>query len=324
MLRFFTTFLACLYCVVFSCANAQPVWPQRGVRIIVPYPAGQTTDTVARTVAQELAIVLGQAFFVDNRGGAGGIIGLEAAKRADADGYTILIAASGPLAINPSLYHDLPYHIEKDYDPVTLVSMVPLYLVVRSDFPANNVRELLAYVRARPGVLNYGSGGSGLTNHLTMEMFKSQAGLDMTHVPYRGASAAVAGLLMGDTAMMFEAGPAIKGHVQSGALKILAAGSRMPTRAFPDAKPVAQEGVPGFDAQAWIAMLVPAGTPRPIVERLNQATRQVLAQSALEERLAALGADAVSTFSAEDTRQFMQRELTAWAQAVKDSNAQAN
>ncbi len=298
-------------------------YPERGVRIIVPYPAGQTTDVIARAIGQQLGEAMGQAFFVDNRGGAGGIIGMEAAKRAEADGYTLLMTASGPVAINPGLYSKLPYNVEKDYEPVALVAMVPLFLVVRADFPANNVRELVDYVKRHPGELNYGSGGSGLTNHLAMEMFKTQAGLNLTHVPYKGAAAALTGLMAGDVSMMFEAGPAIMPHVQSGALKVLAVGGREPSRAFPRVQPVAAEGVPGYEAQAWIALLAPAGTPKAVIDKLNAATRAALSRADVQERLAVLGADTVSV-NPDDTRKFIAREITVWGQAVKASNARVD
>lgn len=303
--------------------NAHAAYPERGVKIIVPYPAGQTTDVIARTIGQQLSDALGQSFFVDNRGGAGGIIGMEAAKRSEPDGYTLLMTASGPVAINPGLYRKLPYDVEKDYEPVAMIAMVPLFLVVRADFPANNVRELLDYVKQHPGQLNYGSGGSGLTNHLAMEMFKSQAGLTMTHVPYRGAAAALTGLLSGDVALMFEAGPAIMPHVQSGALKVLAVGGSEPARAFPDVKPVSVEGVPGYDAQAWVVLMAPAGTPKAVVDRLNAATREVLSRSEIQNKLAALGADTVSIDPAE-TGKFITREIAVWGDTVKRSGARVD
>ena len=302
---------------------ALAAYPDRGVKIVVPYPAGQTTDVIARVVGQELGEATGQAFFVDNRGGAGGIIGMETAKRADPDGYTLLMTASGPVAINPGLYSKLPYDVRKDYEPVALIAMVPLFLVVRADFPANSVPELLDYVRKHPGKLNYGSGGSGLTNHLTMEMFKSQAKLEMTHVPYRGASAALTGLIAGDVAMMFEAGPAIMPHVKAGTLKVLGVGGREPARAFPQAKPVADQGVPGFEAQAWIALMAPAGTPAAVLEQLNAATRKALARPDLQDKLAQQGAETVSA-SRDEARQFIEREIGVWGQAVKTSGARVD
>lgn len=301
----------------------QAGYPERDVKIVVPYPAGQTTDVIARVLGQELSQSMGQPFFVDNRGGAGGIIGMEAAKRSNPDGYTLLMSASGPIAINPGLYSKLPYNVETDYEPIALVAMVPLFLVVRTDFPADDVQTLLNYVKQRPGKLNYGSGGSGLTNHLTMEMFKRQAGLSLTHVPYRGASAALTGLISGDVAMMFEAGPAIMPHVQAGTLKVLAVGGKQPARAFPNVKPVAEQGVPDFDAQAWIALLAPAGTPKAVVDSVNAATGKVLESPVLNEKLATLGAQPLF-LSPDDTKKFIKREIDVWGQAVKESNARVD
>jgi len=304
-------------------AAAQAAYPEREVKIIVPYPAGQTTDVIARAVGQQLAEKMGRAFFVDNRGGAGGIIGMEAGKRAEPDGYSLLMTASGPVAINPGLYPDLPYNVEKDYEPVALVALVPLFLVVRSDFPANNLRELIAYVKQHPGELNYGSGGTGLTNHLAMEMLKSQAGLNLMHVPYRGASAALTGLIAGDVSVMFEAGPAIMPHVKSGALKVLAVGSKAPSKAFPDVGTVAGEGVPGYEAQAWIALMAPAGTPKPIVQQLNAAVQDVVRQAGLQEKLSSLGAETVAV-GPDETRRFIHSEVALWGKAVRDSNAKVD
>lgn len=201
--------------------------------------------------------------------------------------------------------------------------MVPLFLVVRTDFPADDVQTLLNYVKQRPGKLNYGSGGSGLTNHLTMEMFKRQAGLSLTHVPYRGASAALTGLISGDVAMMFEAGPAIMPHVQAGTLKVLAVGGKQPARAFPNVKPVAEQGVPDFDAQAWIALLAPAGTPKAVVDSVNAATGKVLESPVLNEKLATLGAQPLF-LSPDETKKFIKREIDVWGQAVKESNARVD
>ncbi|MEI2415451.1 tripartite tricarboxylate transporter substrate binding protein [Orrella sp. JC864] len=320
MSRLLTACLGAALCLgwLLPCAAAQ--YPERGVRLIVPYPAGQTTDVIGREIGQQMAQELGQPFYVDNRAGAGGIIGMEAGKRAEADGYTLLVTASGPVGINPGLYDSLPYDVERDYEPVGLIAMVPLFLVVRSDFPADDVQGLIEHVRRHPGQLNYGSGGSGLTNHLTMEIFKSRTDLNMMHVPYRGATAALTGLIGGDVAVMFEAGPAIMPHVQSGALKILGVSTQEPSRAFPDAPPIGQAGVPGFAAQAWIVMLAPARTPAPVIERLNATLAKVLAQPAVQRKLSALGAETVS-YTPAQTRAFIREEIGVWTRAVRLSNA---
>ncbi|OZI55879.1 Bug family tripartite tricarboxylate transporter substrate binding protein [Bordetella genomosp. 4] len=312
--------LAALLCLgALLHAPAQADYPDRGVKIIVPFPAGQTTDVLARAIGQQLTDALGQAFFVDNRGGAGGIIGMEGAKRSEADGYTLVMASSGPLAINPGLYTTLPYDTLKDFTPVSMVVVVPQFLVTRADFPANNLKELIDYVKKHPGQLNYGSGGTGLTNHLTMEMFKHQAGLNIMHVPYRGASAALTGLMAGDVAMMFESGPAIMPHVQKGTLKVFAVGSRNGSKALPDIPTMDRAGVPGFDAQTWAALLVPKGTPAPIVEKLNQTMQQALKDKALQAQFAALGAE-VMLSSPDQTGSYIQNEIVRWGDTIKTAN----
>ncbi|CAM4222847.1 ABC transporter substrate-binding protein [Bordetella tumbae] len=309
--------LLCLGALVHAPARAD--YPDRGVKIIVPFPAGQTTDVLARAIGQQLTDALGQAFFVDNRGGAGGIIGMEGAKRSEADGYTLVMASSGPLAINPGLYTTLPYDTLKDFTPVSMVVVVPQFLVTRADFPANNLKELIDYVKKHPGQLNYGSGGTGLTNHLTMEMFKHQAGLNVMHVPYRGASAALTGLMAGDVAMMFESGPAIMPHVQKGTLKVFAVGSRNGSKALPDIPTMDRAGVPGFDAQTWAALLVPKGTPAPIVEKLNTTMQQALKNKALQAQFAALGAE-VMLSSPDQTGIYIQDEIVRWGDTIKTAN----
>jgi len=315
--------LAAIFCIMgaMGFASALADYPDRGVKIIVPFPAGQTTDILARLIGQQLAQSLGQAFYVDNRGGAGGIIGLEGAKRAEADGYTLLMASSGPLAINMGLYRKLPYDTLKDFTAVSMVVVVPQFLVTRADFPANNLKELIEVVKKNPGKLNYGSGGTGLTNHLTMEMLKRQADLDLIHVPYRGAAAALTGLISGDVSMMFESGPAIMPHVQKGTLKVFATGSRNGSKALPDVPTVDRAGVPGFDAQTWAALLVPKGTPSPFIEKLNQAMQEILRKPAVQEQLAALGAEVMPSTPAQ-TDAYIKDEITRWGETIKAANVQ--
>ncbi len=312
--------LAALLCMgAMMHAPARADYPDRAVKIIVPFPAGQTTDVLARTMAQQLTESLGQAFFVDNRGGAGGIIGMEGAKRSDADGYTLVMASSGPLAINPGLYPSLPYDTKKDFTAVSMVVVVPQFLVTRADFPANNLKELIDYVKKHPGQLNYGSGGTGLTNHLTMEMLKRQAGLNIMHVPYRGAAAAISGLMAGDVDLMVESGPAIMPHVQKGTLKVFAVGSRNGSKALPDIPTMDKAGVPGFDAQTWAALLVPKGTPAPIVEKLNRAMQVALQKPAVQQQFAALGAEVMLSTPAE-TDKYIKDEIVRWGDIIKAAN----
>ncbi|RYH33834.1 MAG: tripartite tricarboxylate transporter substrate binding protein, partial [Alcaligenaceae bacterium] len=231
-----------LLCALVGGAAAEGSYPAHPVRIIVPFPAGQTTDVIARTLAQQFSESTGQSFYVDNKGGAAGIIGTEQAKVAPADGSTLLIASSGPLAINPALYTKLPYDPLKDFVPIGMVVAVPQFLVVTKDFPANNLAELIAYVKKNPGKVNYGSGGSGLTNHLTMEMLKAQADLKITHVPYKGAAAAVTALIAGEISMMFESGTVVIPHIKTGKLRVIAVGSKRRSLALPDVLTIAEAG----------------------------------------------------------------------------------
>lgn len=304
-------------------ATAQGAWPNRPVRVIVPFPAGQTTDVIARLLSQQFTEALGQSFFVDNKAGAAAIIGTEQAKNSPADGYTLLMASSGPLAINPSLYAKLPYDTLRDFQPVGMIAAVPQFLVVNKDFPPNNLKELIAYVKQNPGKINYGSGGSGLTNHLTMELLKSSAGMQITHVPYKGAAAAITALIGGEINMMFESGPAVIPHVKSGKLKVIAVGTKARSVVLPEVPTVAEAGLPGFAAVAWAALLAPTGTPAPVVQRLNTELNTVLAKPAIKEKLISLGAEPVLT-SPEQTVAFMKSELEIWAGAVKASGARVD
>lgn len=310
-------------CLLAGAAGAQGGYPSHPVRIIVPFPAGQTTDVIARTMAQQFTESVGQNFYVDNKGGAAAIIGTEQAKVAVPDGYTLLMASSGPLAINPTLYTKLPYDSLKDFTPIGMMAAVPQFLVVTKDFPANNLAELIAYVKKNPGKVNFGSGGSGLTNHLTMEMLKSQAGLDITHVPYKGAAAALTGLIAGEIGMMFESGPVVIPHIKTGKLRVIAVGSKRRSLALPDVLPIAEAGVPGFDAQSWAAFLAPAGTPKPIIDKMNAELLAALGKPAIRERLLALGAEPIE-MTPEQAAAYLKSEVANWAVAVRASGARAD
>jgi len=304
-------------------ALAQGAYPNKPVRIIVPFPAGQTTDVVARALAQQFTESTGQSFFVDNKGGAAAIIGTEAAKNSPADGYTLLMASSGPLAINTTLYSKLPYDTLKDFEAIGMMVNVAQFLVVTKDFPANNLKDLIAHVKANPGKVNFGSGGSGLTNHLTMELLKAKAGLTLTHVPYKGAAAALTGLIAGEIDMMFESGPAVIPHIRTGKLKVIAVGSQRRSPVLPNVPSVAEAGVPGFDAISWAAFLAPAGTPKAIVDKLNAELNIAMKRPAIRERLEALGADPVEMTPAE-TAAYFRSQIEMWGIAVKASGARAD
>ena len=304
-------------------AMAQSTNPTKPVKVIVPFPVGQATDVIARILSQEFTETMGQSFYVDNKGGAAAIVGMETAKLAPADGYTLLMASSGPLTINPALYSKLSYDTLRDFQPIGTAVIVPQFLVINKDFPANNLKELIAYVKQNPGKTNYGSGGSGLTNHLTMEMLKSQTGMQITHVPYKGAAAALTALIGGEINMMFESGPPVIPHIKSSKLKVIAVGSKKRSVSMPEVPTVAEAGVPGFAAQTWAALLAPIQTPKPIITKLNAELVLALQKPAIKERLMTLGAETFET-TPEQAVEHIKFELTNWAAAVKASGAKAD
>jgi tripartite-type tricarboxylate transporter receptor subunit TctC len=320
----FKRIAALLCCLSFGlAATAQENYPNKPVRIIVPFPAGQATDLLARTLAQQFTKTMGQSFYIDNKPGASAIIGVEATKNSAPDGYTLLMASSGPLAINPTLYSRLPYDPLKDFQPIGMIAVVPQFLVSKKNFPADDLKGLISYVKQNPGKINFGSGGAGLTNHLTMEMLKSATGMQITHVPYKGAAAAVTALVSGEVDLMFESGPPLIPFIKRGQLKVFAVGSPRHSLALPDVPTVAEAGVPGFSAQAWAAFLVPAGTPKAIIQKLNAELKVALAAPEVKERFLALGAEPMIS-TPEETAAYMKSEVQTWGQAVKASGARAD
>lgn len=305
-------------------AGAGAAYPDRPVRIVVGFPSGQATDVIARALGQKLGESYnGASFMVDNKPGAAGIVGTQVVANAQADGLTLLMASSATLAINPWLYSKLPYDPVKSFVPVTLVATVPLYLVVHPSIPANNVAELVALAKKQPGKINYGSGGSGVTNHLAMEMFKLATGTDLAHIPYKGGPAAVTDLLAGRISVMFETGPAVLQHIKAGRLKALAVSSAKRSGASPDLPTIAEAGYPGFEAVPWIALVAPTGTPQPIVDSLSKESAKVLHAPDFAARLVAMGADPVGSTPAE-LATYLRNELARWEKAVKASGAKVD
>ncbi len=302
---------------------SQGAYPNRPVKILVPFPAGQATDLVARALGQKLSESLGQPFVVENKAGAGGIIGTELVAKSAPDGYTLLIGSSGPLAVNPGLYSKLPYDSIKDFAPITLAVTVPLFLVAHPSFPANSVKELVSYAKSKPGRVDYASGGNGVTNHLAMELFKSTAGLFMVHVPYKGGPPALTDLIAGQVSVMFETGPGALPHVKTGRLKALAVGSVTRSSAMPNLPTVAESGYPGFDAVAWIGLVAPAGTLQPIINKLNAEVVKALKMPDIRERFLALGADPVGN-SPEEFGSYIKSEIAKWGKVVKSSGAKVD
>jgi tripartite-type tricarboxylate transporter receptor subunit TctC len=305
-------------------ATALSAYPEKPIRVIVGFPPGQATDMIARIAAKKLQDALGQPVVVENKPGAAGIIGSEMVAKADPDGYTLLVGSSGTMAINPSLYSKLSYDPLKDFEPVSLLSVVPLFLAVNPSVPAKSATDLVKLAKASPGVLNYGSGGSGVTSHLTMELLKNEQKMNLTHVPYKGSPAAVTDLIGGQTSAMIDTGPALLPHMRSGKLRVLAVASEKRNAAAPDVPTMEEAGLGRFVAPAWVGLSAPKGTPKEVVDTLHKALANNWRTAPdVNEQLNAVGAEAEVMTPAE-FRQYIQSEIDKWAVAVKLSGAKVD
>jgi len=291
-------------------------YPTKPVRFIVPFAAGGGSDLVARTVAQKLTEALGQTVVVDNRTGAAGSIGAELAAKSPPDGHTLLLGSNGPLAINPHLYPKLPYDAVRDFAPVALVTVMPFLLVTHPALPVRSVKDLIALAKSRPGQLNYGSPGNGSTTHLANELLKSMTGISVTHVPYKGVAPAATDLISGQTQMMSGDLSTLLPHVKSGRMHALAVTSERRSSLLPGMPTIAESGVPGYEASGWFGVLVPAGTPATIVERLNNTIAKGLAAADARERLGALGGE-VASGSPEQFAAHVRRESAKWGKVIR-------
>ena len=323
MLRAAGAAAATALAAVDACRAQARAWPERTVRIVVGFPPGQTTDLTARMLAEKMGPMLGQNVIVENRAGAAGTIAHEIVKNAPPDGYTLLITSSGPLAINPTLYKRLPYDPVRDFTPVVLVNASAMYLVARASLPVSSVREMVALVKANPGKFTYGSGGSGVTQHIAMEMLKDAAGLDLLHVPYKGSPAMVTDLLAGNVDFCFEPSTSILPHVRTGRVKALAISSAKRSDVTPDVPTVAEQGVPDFEARTWAGILAPAGTPAPVVEQLNKVLNAILASPEIGGRIRQNGSVPGGGTSAEFS-DLIRSEIARWGKAVRASGAQVD
>ena len=296
-------------------ATAQWV-PKAPIRIVVPFAAGGPTDITARHLARKLTEIFGQSVIVDNRGGANGMIGAELVAKSKPDGYTLLMPTSSTMAINPAMYEKLPYDPVKDFAPITPVVSGPVLLVVNPSLPAKSVKELIAIAKAHPGELVFASTGAGSNTHLALELFRDQAGIKVTHVPYKGAGPAVTDVIGGQAQAMFADLPVLTPHIKSGRLRALAVAGFDRTPMFPEVPALKELGFPRFNARQWYALFAPAGTPREIVMRLNEAVRQAVAAPDLRDRLTEIGAD-VFVLSPEEFAVFLKSEIDRWQIIVK-------
>ena len=290
-------------------------YPARPIRLVVPSAPGGGTDIVGRVLAQKLSELLGQSLVVDNRPGAGTIIGTELVAKAAPDGYTLLMGLSA-LAVDPSIYAKLPYDALKDFAPVSLVASVPNVLTVHPSVPAASVAELIALAKARPGRLNYGSGGVGTSPHLAAEMFRMMTGVEWLHVPYKGVGPAVVGLLAGQVDLMFATLPSAIQHIRAGKLRALGVTTATRSPALPDVPTIAEAGLPGYEATQWYGVLAPSGTPRSIVDRLSRDIARALQAPETKERLTVEGATPIGN-TPDEFAAHLRRETEKWAGVVK-------
>ncbi len=303
-------------------AQAQTGYPDRPITLIVPYAPGGGNDVMARAVAEPMAKILGQPLVIENRGGGGGSIGTRQLAKAPADGYTLGLGGTGTLAIDPSLYPNVGYDPRKDFAPVGLIATSPLIILVSEGVAARNVPELIALARTQPGKLNYASAGSGSGIHLGTVLFAETAGIDLTHIPYKGSGPALTDLLGGHVQIYFSSLPPAVGLVKDGKLRALGVTSLTRSPSFPDVPTVAEQGMPGFEAVLHYGIVAPAGTPRPIIEKLNTALRVALSDPAVNNHLATEGAEPLPT-SPEEYAADIDREEAKWSTLVKKSGAAA-
>ena len=301
-------------------AHAQPAYPNKPVRLIVPFAPGGSTDVLARLLSEELRAELGQPVIVENKPGAGGNIGGDLVAKAPADGYTVLVAAAGPTVVNPSLYAKMPYSPAKDLRPVTLLINEPNLMAIHPSIPAKSVAEFVAYAKSKPKDLSFASAGNGTPAHLAGEWFNQLTGTTIAHVPYKGTGPAINDLIAGQVAMMIDNMPALWPHVQSGRLRALAVTTEKRSGAAPDLPTLNESGAKGLVFSAWKGLMVPAATPEAIVKRLHEASVKALAKPELRKKLVDLGADPVGSTPEQFAAQIKDETVT-WAKLVKSTNA---
>ena len=311
------SFCVFLFAVAPGVVEAQSDYPLRPVRIVVPSPPGGGTDIVARVLAQHFSRALGQPFFVENKPGAGNMIGIEFVARAPGDGYTLLVVAS-TLALNSVLYKKVPYDPVRDFAPITLAATAPNVLIVNPALPAQSLAEFIALAKNKPGAMSYGTPGIGTSPHLSMELLKSLAGIDIQHVPYRGTAAAVTDVIGGQIAATFANALTAKPQVDSGRVRALAVSGPKRIEALPAVPPVSEAGVPGYEAMQWYGMVAPAGTPAPVVARLNAEAVKALQSDDMKEKLALDGAQPVGSSPAEFAA-LIRSELDKWTRVARSA-----
>jgi len=303
-----------------SASTAVAAFPEKPIRLVIGFPAGGPLDQHARLLADRLQAVLGQPIVIDYKAGAGGTVGAQDVMKAPADGYTLMLANTGVMVINPALYSKLPYQTLRDFTPIARTAMQPLALLVNPKVPVNNLREFVAYAKSRPGQINYGSAGNGGISHLVPEMFKTATGLFMVHIPYRGSAPAFTDLMAGQVQFMAESIPQAAAYHKQGKVKAIAVTSRERNPALPEIPTVMESGIPNFEVVGFYGFLAPANLPRDVTAKLSDAFRQVLTTPDIRSRMIAQGADP-AFLGHEDFAKFLAAETPRWAEAVKRSGA---
>jgi tripartite-type tricarboxylate transporter receptor subunit TctC len=304
----------------FTSVQAQD-FPTRPITLVIPFAPGGSTTIVGRGVAEKMSTLLGEKIIVDNRPGAGGTVGTRAVAKSEPDGYTLLLGYTGTLAIGPSLYKNVGYDPRKDFAPIGMIGNAPNSLVVNPSFPAKTVAELITYAKANPGTINFGSAGAGTASHITGEYFARAAGITLVHIPYKGTGPALTDLLGGHIPMAFAPIPASHSNVAAGKLRALAVTSTTRSGLLPDVPTIAESGLPGFDASLYYGLAAPAGTPRPIIDKLNKALRDALASDEVKRQLGNDGTD-ITPGSPEDYAALIDKDEKKWAQLVKASGVE--
>lgn len=306
--------------LMMAAGTAAAAWPEKPVRVVLSVPAGATPDVTARLIFPALSQQLGASLVADNRAGGGGVIGAEIAAKAAPDGYTLFISSPGALTILPHLRKGLPYDTLRDFAPVSLISIGPFVLMTHPSVPAKTIKELIALAKSQPGKLNYASAGNGVANHLAGELFKQMAGLDIVHVPYKGAPQAVNDVLAGHMNMMFNSVAPIVGFIKAGKVRVLGIASLQRSPQLPEVPTIHESGVPGFEAVNWFGLFAPAKTPKPVISKLSAATVKAVKSPELQAQFIALGADPVGS-SVEEFTAFVRRDLEKYEKVVRLSGA---
>ncbi|MEI6415665.1 MAG: tripartite tricarboxylate transporter substrate binding protein [Pseudomonadota bacterium] len=297
--------------------HAQP-YPNKPVRLVIPYPPGGGTDTIMRPFVQYLSERLGQQIIIDNRGGGGGSMGMEAVARATPDGYTLVAGLTAQLAVNPALYKKLPYDPVKDYAPISLFADGPYLLVVDPSLPVKSLKDLVELARKSPNKINYASSGNGSGGHLAAEMLMYMAGIKMLHIPYKGGGPALTGLLTGEAQVLFAPYASARAHITSGRIRALAVTTARRPKAISELPTIAEAGVPGYDSGVWYSLLAPAGTPKAIIDRLNRETMVVLKNPEFLKLLMEQAIDPIGS-TPEELAQYIKKEIDKWAKVVKEA-----